>query len=33
MSDKQDFEKLVDQAVSNPTLSAMHPVVERELLH
>lgn len=33
MSEKQDFEKLVDQAMSNPALSAMRPVVEKELLH
>lgn len=33
MSEKQDFEKLVDEAVSNPVLSAMRPVVEKELLH
>lgn len=33
MNDKQDFEKLVDRAMSNPTLSAMRPVVEKELLH
>ena len=33
MSERQDFEKLVDQAMSNPALSAMRPVVEKELLH
>ena len=33
MSEKQDFEKLVDRAMSNPALSAMRPVVEKELLH
>lgn len=33
MTHKQDFEKLVDQAMSNPALSAMRPVVEKELLH
>lgn len=33
MSHKQDFEKLVDQAMSNPALSAMRPVVEKELLN
>lgn len=33
MNDKQDFEKLVDQAMANPALSAMRPVVEKELLH
>lgn len=33
MSDKQDFENLVDLAMSNPALSAMRPVVEKELLH
>lgn len=33
MSDKQDFEKLVDQAMSNVALAAMRPVVEKELLH
>lgn len=33
MSESQDFEKLVDQAMSNPALSAMRPVVEKELLH
>lgn len=33
MNERQDFEKLVDQAMSNTTLSAMRPVVEKELLH
>lgn len=33
MSERQDFEKLVNQAMSNPALSAMRPVVEKELLH
>lgn len=33
MSSKQDFEKLVDMAMSNAALSAMRPVVEKELLH
>lgn len=33
MNEKQDFEKLVDQAMSDPALSAMRPVVEKELLH
>ena len=33
MSERQDFEKLVDQAMSNPALAAMRPVVEKELLH
>ncbi len=33
MSERQDFEKLVDQAMSNPSLSAMRQVVEKELLH
>ena len=33
MSEKQDFETLVDHAMSNPAVSAMRPVVEKELLH
>lgn len=33
MNDKQDFEKLVDEAMSNAALSAMRQVVEKELLH
>lgn len=33
MSDKQDFENLVDRATSNAALSTMHPMVEKELLH
>lgn len=33
MSERQDFEKLVDLAMSNPALSAMRQVVEKELLH
>jgi len=33
MNDRQDFEKLVDQAMANPALSTMRPVVEKELLH
>ncbi|MBC7601369.1 MAG: nucleotidyl transferase AbiEii/AbiGii toxin family protein [Ramlibacter sp.] len=33
MTERQDFEQLVDQAMSNPALSAMRPVVEKELLH
>ncbi len=33
MSERQDFEKLVDQAMSNSAFSAMRPVVEKELLH
>ncbi|MEB0141084.1 MULTISPECIES: nucleotidyl transferase AbiEii/AbiGii toxin family protein [unclassified Undibacterium] len=32
-SDKQDFHEMVDRAMSNPALSAMRPVVEKELLH
>lgn len=31
--DKQDFNALVDMAMANPGLSAMRPVVEKELLH
>lgn len=31
--DKQDFNALVDLAMANPALSAMRPVVEKELLH
>jgi hypothetical protein len=31
--DKVDFNALVDLAMANPTLSAMRPVVEKELLH
>lgn len=31
--DKKDFNELVDLAMSNPGLSAMRPVVEKELLH
>lgn len=31
--DKKDFNELVDMAISNPALSAMRPVVEKELLH
>ncbi|PFH09737.1 hypothetical protein BCF11_2139 [Collimonas sp. PA-H2] len=31
--DKQDFNELVDLAMANPGLSAMRPVVEKELLH
>ena len=31
--DKQDFNHLVDMAMNNPALSAMRPVVEKELLH
>jgi hypothetical protein len=33
MSEKQDFERWVDQAMTDPNLSAMRPVVEKELLH
>ena len=34
MSDKrEDFNALVDMAMANPGLSAMRPVVEKELLH
>ena len=33
MNDKQDFGMLVDEAMSNAALSAMRPVVEKELLH
>lgn len=33
MSEKQDFAKLVDLAMDNPSLSAMRPAVEKELLH
>lgn len=33
MSHKQDFDKLVDLAMSNPALSSMRQVVEKELLH
>ena len=32
-SDKEDFDKLVDLAMSDPALSAMRPAVEKELLH
>ena len=31
--DKRDFNELVDMAMANPALSAMRPVVEKELLH
>ncbi|MFZ2739343.1 MAG: nucleotidyl transferase AbiEii/AbiGii toxin family protein [Burkholderiaceae bacterium] len=31
--DKQDFNELVDLAMADPALSAMRPVVEKELLH
>ncbi|MES2264693.1 MAG: nucleotidyl transferase AbiEii/AbiGii toxin family protein [Pseudomonadota bacterium] len=31
--DQKDFSKLVDLVMSNPTLSVMRPVVEKELLH
>jgi hypothetical protein len=31
--DKKDFNELVDLAMANPGLSAMRPVVEKELLH
>jgi hypothetical protein len=31
--DKEDFNDLVDLAMANPGLSAMRPVVEKELLH
>jgi len=31
--DKADFNELVDLAMANPALSAMRPVVEKELLH
>jgi hypothetical protein len=31
--DKEDFNDLVDLAMANPALSAMRPVVEKELLH
>lgn len=31
--DKSDFNELVDLAMANPALSAMRPVVEKELLH
>lgn len=30
---RQDFNALVDMAMANPGLSAMRPVVEKELLH
>lgn len=33
MSEMEDFEKLVDLAMDAPTLTAMRPVVEKELLH
>lgn len=33
MSEREDFEKLVDMAMDNPALTAMRPVVEKELLH
>jgi hypothetical protein len=33
ISDKKDFNELVDLAMANPGLSAMRPVVEKELLH
>jgi hypothetical protein len=33
MSEREDFERLVDRAMSNPALTAMRPVVEKELLH
>ncbi len=31
--DKKDFNELVDLAMTDPALSAMRPVVEKELLH
>ena len=31
--DREDFNELVDMAMSDPALSAMRPVVEKELLH
>jgi hypothetical protein len=33
ITDKQDFNALVDLAMANPALSTMRPVVEKELLH
>jgi predicted nucleotidyltransferase component of viral defense system len=33
MSEKEDFDKLVDLAMDNPALATMRPVVEKELLH
>jgi hypothetical protein len=33
MNEREDFEKLVDMAMDNPALTAMRPVVEKELLH
>ncbi len=33
MNEREDFEKLVDLAMSNPASTAMRPVVEKELLH
>ncbi|UXH78615.1 nucleotidyl transferase AbiEii/AbiGii toxin family protein [Roseateles amylovorans] len=33
MSEKEDFDRLVDLAMSNPALSTMRQVVEKELLH
>lgn len=33
MSEREDFGKLVDMAMDNPALTAMRPVVEKELLH
>ena len=33
IEDKKDFNELVDLAMANSALSAMRPVVEKELLH
>jgi len=33
MTEREDFDKLVDMAMDNPALTAMRPVVEKELLH
>ena len=33
MSEREDFNKLVDMAMDKPGLNAMRPVVEKELLH
>jgi predicted nucleotidyltransferase component of viral defense system len=33
MSEREDFERLVDRAMENRALGAMRPVVEKELLH
>lgn len=33
MNEREDFEKLVDMAMDNLALTAMRPVVEKELLH